>query len=63
MDGPPPPSGVLLLDGKGRITSAASHPAGYCVALAYVRRDVVVPSEVQLEDGRVAQVGELPLVS
>jgi tRNA-modifying protein YgfZ len=63
IEGPPPAAGTPLLDGKGAVTSAAWHPAGHAVALAYVRRDVAVPSEVKLEDGRVALVQELPLVS
>ena len=47
----------------GQLTSAAYSPgAKGVVALCYLRRDVVVPSEVVLASGRVGEAAELPLL-
>lgn len=52
------------VDGRqvGTVTSAAAHPAGHTVALAYVARDVEPPAAVSC-GGVVASVRDLPPVS
>jgi folate-binding protein YgfZ len=66
-EGPPPAGTALLRDGQpaGVVTSAARHPDGHTVALAYVKRDVEPPAELTLGDGDggVARIEGLPLVS
>jgi hypothetical protein len=59
----------VLVDGKeeGYVTSAARHPGGHAVALAYVTRKVEVPAEAVVQTvGQppgVARIGGLPLLS
>jgi folate-binding protein YgfZ len=67
-DGLPPPGAMLTAEGAtvGEITSAAAHPAGHSVALAYVRRGHEPPlaATVAWEGGSaVARIAALPLVS
>ena len=61
----PEPGEAILLAGRdvGLVTSAASHPAGHAVALAYVRRDVEAPAEAELAGGGMVRIQVLPLVS
>ena len=58
------PGADVEVDGRvvGWITSAARHPAGHTVALAYVGRDVEPPAEA-LCGGAVVSVRGLPPVS
>jgi folate-binding protein YgfZ len=61
---PAPGTGVHV-DGRdaGRVTSAAAHPDGGVVALAYIRREVEPPATATLDDGRMARIETLPLIS
>jgi len=58
------PGAVVEVEGRvvGSVTSAARHPAGHTVALAYIGRDVEPPVEVRC-GGAVASVRALPPVS
>lgn len=55
----------LSVDGHtvGVITSAAAHPSGHGVALAYVHRGVSLPTGATLSGGGMARIEALPLVS
>ena len=65
IDGPPPaPGQAVVVDGHeaGNVTSAALHPAGHAVALAYVRREVEPPRDAMVGPG-VTRITALPSVS
>jgi hypothetical protein len=56
---------TLTVSGRdaGVVTSAAKHPDGHMVGLAYVRRDVSPPADAVVDAAGVARILPLPLVS